>query len=119
MTALLTAPTAKRPATNPLHPDRVLRSAVELAKETMSALSQENPRDFEHGLALIETAVARFRSAFLAQPYQAAESALAYHDRARAELEEEFTPLYYRRAVLENVLTRYERGAHDMLRALA
>lgn len=117
MTPLLTPPAAKR-ATNPLHPDRILRSAVELARETTRAVN-EDPREFERGLQRIEAAVARFRSAFLAQTGAAAEGALVYHDRAKAELDEEFTPLYYRRAVLENVLTRYERAAQELMRALA
>jgi hypothetical protein len=117
MTQLLTPPVARR-ATNPLHPDRVLRSAVELGRETMQSIATD-PREFERGLSQIETAVARFRSAFMAQPYAAADHALAYHDRAKEELDADFSPLYYRRAVLENVLTRYERAAQDLLRQLA
>jgi hypothetical protein len=117
MTQLLTPPVARR-ATNPLHPDRVLRSAVELGRETLQAIA-DDPRDFDRGLALIETAVARFRSAFLAQPFAAADHALAYHDRSKEDLDADFSPLYYRRAVLENVLTRYDRAAQDLLRQWA
>ena len=104
---------APRRATSPLHPDRVLRSAVELAVDVA------DPLDFDRALAQIEADIARYRSAFLAQLAPAADTALAYHDRAMAELAEDFSPLYYRRAVLENVLARYERTARELLRAYA
>lgn len=117
MTALLTPPAAKK-GTNPLHPDRVLRSALDLAREWTGTVAND-PREFDRSMRQLESVVARFRSAFLAQPHMEAEAAVAYHDRAKEELDADFTPLYYRRAVLENVLARYERGATELLRASA
>jgi hypothetical protein len=75
--------------------------------------------DFDFALMRLETVVARFRAACLAQVSTEADAALAYHDRAVAELNEDFAPLYYRRAVMENVIARYERSAGAMLRQLA
>jgi hypothetical protein len=115
MTALLSP---NRRGTNPLALDRVLVGALELAGETHRALAA-NPHDFDRGVRQLETAVARFRSAFLATPRREADAALAYHDRANEELNSDFSPLYYRRGVLENVLTRYERAASELVRALA
>jgi hypothetical protein len=67
----------------------------------------------------METVVARYRAAFLAQSHGDAEAALAYHDRANQEMNEDFMPLYYRRAILENVVARYERSAGSLQRAFA
>lgn len=108
----------KRPGSRPLDPVRALASATELAQEAFAAIAQ-NPQDFEQAFRLLETVVARYRAAFLAQPSNEAESALAYHDRANEELNGDFVPLYYRRAVLENVVARYERTAGNLKRALA
>ena len=110
-TQLLTA----RRSTSPLHPDRVLRLAVEQGTEAVRIVAAADPRQFDRALTEIETAVARYRSAFLTQLAPQADAALAYHDRANTELAEDFAPLYYRRAVLENVLARYERTAQELL----
>jgi hypothetical protein len=118
MTQLLTPAAPKRLGSRPLDGTRALQAAAELAKEAAAAIA-ECPENFERALALIETVAARFRSAFLTQTSREAEAALAYHDRAVEELEADFSPLYYRRAVLENVVARYERSAGSLMRALA
>jgi len=59
--------------------------------------------------------VRRCRAAFLAQSHPEADGAIAYHDRAKQDLDSEFVPLYYRQAVLANVLARYERTADRMM----
>ncbi|HEY9722746.1 MAG TPA: hypothetical protein V6D47_12095 [Oscillatoriaceae cyanobacterium] len=118
MTQLMMAPKKARTASRPLDGTRALAAASELARETMQAIAA-NPADFEAAIALMETVVARYRAAFLTQSHAEAEAAIAYHDRACEELRAEFAPLYYRRAVLENVAERYERAMGQLQRALA
>lgn len=116
MTQLLMNVAPKRLGSRPLDGQMALISASELAAEAAQAIAA-HPENFERGIALLETVVARFRAAFLTQTTREAEAALQYHNRANEELSE-FVPLYYRRAVLENVVARYERSA-GLLRAFA
>lgn len=102
----------------PLDGARALQAAFELASEVV-AETQASLTDFDRSLARVELAVRRCRAAFLAQDHHEADAALAYHDRASAELAGEFVPLYYRKAVLDNVLARYERTARGLVRASA
>lgn len=102
----------------PLDGTRALVAAAEAAHEARQAIAAD-PANFDRALPLIEMVVARFRAAFLAQTHAEAEGALAYHDQAMEELQDGFVPLYYRRAVLENVIARYERTATTVVRAYA
>lgn len=102
----------------PLDGARALQAAFELASEVV-AETTAGCVDFDRALARVELAVRRCRAAFLAQDHHEADAALVYHDRAAAELAGEFVPLYYRKAVLDNVLARYERTAHGLVRASA
>lgn len=101
----------------PLDGARALQAAFELASQVLAEGVQAS--DFDAALARVEHAVRRCRAAFLAQDHHEADAALAYHDRASAELAGEFVPLYYRKAVLDNVLARYERAARGLVRASA
>ena len=103
--------------TRPLDGSRALMAAMDFAREADREINEKACFDF--ALTRLETVVSRYRAAFLAQVGAEADAALAYHDRAVAELNEDFSPLYYRRAVLENVVARYERAAGSLLRALA
>lgn len=103
--------------TRPLDGSRALMAAMDYSRDAARELADN--ADFDFALMRMETVVARYRAAFLAQVGAEADAALAYHDRALAELNEDFSPLYYRRAVLENVAARYERIAGSLLRALA
>lgn len=116
MTQMLTQVRTKT-NTRPLDGSRALLAASDFAREVYRELAEN--ADFDHALMRMETVVARYRAAFLAQVHAEADSALAYHNRAIEELNEDFAPLYYRRAVLENIAARYERTANTMLRALA
>jgi hypothetical protein len=116
MTQLLTHVRTKT-NTRPLDGSRALVAASEYAAQVSREMA-ENP-DFDYALMAIETVVARYRAACLAQVHAEADAAIAYHNEAIAELNEDFAPLYYRRAVLENVAARYERSTKLMLRALA
>lgn len=100
----------------PLDGARALQAALELATQVVA---EGASADFDAALARVEHAVRRCRAAFLAQDHHEADAALAYHDRASAELAGEFVPLYYRKAVLDNVLARYERVARGLVRASA
>ena len=100
----------------PLDGARALQAALELAGQVMAEAASA---DFDAALVRVEHAVRRCRAAFLAQDHHEADAALAYHDRASAELAGEFVPLYYRKAVLDNVLARYERTARGLVRASA
>lgn len=102
----------------PLDGARALQSAYELAAEVI-AEAAAGTVDFDRALARVELAVRRCRAAFLAQDHHEADAALGYHDRASTELASEFVPLYYRKAVLDNVLVRYERAARGLVRASA
>lgn len=102
----------------PLDGARALQTAFELASEVV-AETNAGPVDFDRALMRVELAVKRCRAAFLAQDHHEADAALAYHDRASAELAGEFVPLYYHKAVLDNVLARYERAARGLVRASA
>ena len=86
---------------------RALMAAMDFAREADREIAEKACFDF--ALTRLETVVSRYRAAFLAQVGAEADAALAYHDRAIAELNEDFSPLYYRRAVLENIAARYER----------
>ena len=103
--------------TRPLDGSRALMAAMDFAREADREIAEKACFDF--ALTRLETVVSRYRAAFLAQVGAEADAALAYHDRAIAELNEDFSPLYYRRAVLENIAARYERTAGTLLRALA
>src|SRR4051812_16747198 len=116
MTQMLTQVRTKT-NTRPLDGSRALVAAAEYAAQVNREIADN--ADFDHALMRLETVVARYRAACLAQVHAEADAALVYHDRAIAELNEDFAPLYYRRAVLENVAARYERGAKMMLRQLA
>ena len=94
----------------PLDAARALHAAFDLAREVVVETTA-GPVDFDRALQRVEAAIKRCRSAFLAQTHQEAEAALAYHKQAEAELNDGFVPLYYRKAVLDNVLARYERTA--------
>lgn len=107
-----------RLGSRPLDGTRALVAATEAAHEARQTIAAD-PMNFDRALPLIELVVARFRAAFLAQTHAEAEGALAYHDQAIAELKDEFVPLYYRRAVLENVIARYERSTGGILKAYA
>lgn len=107
-----------RLGSRPLDGTRALVAASEAAREARQAIAAD-PMNFDRALPLIEMVVARFRAAFLAQTHAEAEGALAYHDRAMAELADEFVPLYYRRAVLETVIAHYEGSTTTMMRAYA
>jgi hypothetical protein len=108
----------KRPGSRPLDGTRALQAARELAEAARQAIALA-PQDFENAIRLTETVVARYRSACLALPSSEAEGAIRHHDRAFEEMNREFTPIYYRLGVLENIATRYERIAAQMMRALA
>lgn len=103
--------------TRPLDGSRALLSAMDFSRDAARELAANS--DFDFALLRMETVVSRYRAAFLAQVGAEADAALAYHDRAIDELNSDFSPLYYRRAVLENVAARYERIAGSLLRALA
>jgi hypothetical protein len=102
----------------PLDGARILQAAFELARE-VAAETAAGAVDFDRSLERVEHAVKRCRAAFLAQDHHEADAALAYHDRASAELAGEFVPLYYRKAVLDNVLARYERAGRALVRTSA
>lgn len=102
----------------PLDGARALQAAYELACEVV-AETTAGQVDFDRSLARVELAVKRCRAAFLAQDHHEADAALAYHNRASNELNGEFVPLYYRKAVLDNVLARYERAARGLVRVSA
>ena len=116
MTQMLTQVRTKT-NTRPLDGSRALLAAGDFAAEVKRDLAEN--QDFDYALVRLEAVVARFRAACLAQVHGEAEAAIAYHNRAVAELNEDFAPLYYRRAVMENVIARYERSADMMLRQLA
>lgn len=103
----------KRAITAPLDAGRALLAALDQSKSIKAEIEGHGPEEFERALPLLESLVSRFKGAFLAQSHQEADAALAYHARANEELSE-FVPLYYRRAVLENVVDRYERTAFQM-----
>lgn len=103
----------KRAITAPLDAGRALLSALDQSKQVKAEIETHGPEEFERALPMLEALVTRFKSAFLAQAGQDADAALAYHARASEELSD-FVPLYYRRAVLENVVDRYERTAFQM-----
>ena len=92
----------------PLDGARALNAALELASE----VAAEVGLDFDRALGRVEMAVARCRAAFLATDHPEADAALRYHERANQELADGFMPLYYRKAVLDNVVARYHRAGH-------
>lgn len=113
-----TQPFTARALSLPLDGARVLRAAFDLASE-MVADAQSGNTNFDRALEKLETAMSRCRAAFLAQDHHEADEALRYHERANKELADDFVPLYYRKAVLDNVAARYATAARTMLRATA
>lgn len=108
-----TTTAVRRAVTGPLDPTKALAYAKATLAE-VEAQRQEAPLDLDRGLALVEKAVARFRRAFAFLGAPEATAALAYHDRAEAELSEDFSPLFYREAVLHNVAARYAKVAASL-----
>lgn len=102
----------------PLDGARALRSAFELATELV-AEAQAGNTNFDKALERLERGMGRVKAAFLAQEHVEAEAALRYHERAKQELEGDFVPLYYKKAVLDNVAARYHKAARTMLHATA
>ena len=102
----------------PLDGARALRAAFELASELV-AEAQGGPSNFDKALDKLETALGRCKAAFLAQDHSEAAEALRYHQQASQELNDGFVPLYYRKAVLDNVAARYQKAARTMLHATA
>lgn len=104
------AASIRRAVTGPLDPTK----AMAYAKATLAeaeAHASAAPLDLDQGLSLVEKAVARFRQAFTSVGAPEAAAAVAYHERAEAELAEDFSPLFYREAVLRSVAARYAKVA--------
>lgn len=98
----------------PLETAGALKAAFDLALEV---LRDADAADFDRALTRVEQAVSRCRAAFLTQTAPEADAALAYHDQAKQELGDDFVPMYYRKAVLDNVLARYTRSARTLIAA--
>ena len=98
----------------PLDGARALRSAFELASELVAEAHAEG-MNFDKALERLERGMGRVKAAFLAQDHAEAEAALRYHAAAKQELEGDFVPLYYKKAVLDNVAARYHKAARTML----
>lgn len=110
MPATFAAASIRRAVTGPLDPTKALAYAKASLAEA-EAHAAAAPLDLDQGLALVEKAVARFRRAFAFVGAPEANAAVAYHERAEAELAEDFSPLFYREAVLRNVAARYAKVA--------
>lgn len=85
---------------------QALVATVEVARSVARDIATE-PQNFDLVLAQLENLVNRFQVILKTFEHPEAESALRYHTRASLEIDSEFVPLYYRRAVLDNVLARY------------
>lgn len=117
MTQLLSPSAARRAFSRPLDAKPALQTVFQLAEDAGAKIA-DRAEDFEYAIGVMESLVSRWRAAFLAQTHSEADHALAYHDRAMAELDG-FVPMYYRRAVMENIAERYRRSAQQMMRESA
>ncbi len=94
---------------------QALDATVEVAR-TVARDVTAVPQNFEIVLAQLENLVNRFQVILKTCNHPEAESALRYHRRASLEIASEFVPLYYRRAVLDNVLARYIHAGSRLCR---